>query len=410
MSQVMVHRNLKTKTEIFLSLKSTPRPLICFSVRILAVTSHPSLDGAVLPRRVFGAEVLVPQHTANHAAQRDDELDHQPRDYIYCLRSLEQFASVLDTNQGFCHHYAHIYPTLGTDPFARRVRNEYEVLPHRRGHDYPYQSQTYGHQWVRGGQLEHVLEEKRIQLGRLPKENQLTESQDPHVRALRIEPAYRRETFGRKLKHRPFDLARGRVYVFDADPLVFPHLQNLADLQATPDAQTVTDQHVQDERVPPTLDEVRQQMGEEDFSDLPHNAYRPQYTHVPNQYRLEEPAEEVAEREYVYVRPKAFHRYIRTVDAVLLVHIDVKVPQLRIEPIQYLFDRLVVLEQNEKTSEQIEHAHPEDDPPDGRMRTCEWSIRERQYRDDEEEERAAHNSRPDVVLDIVCVPEMEQGL
>ena len=63
---------------------------------------------------------------------------------------------------------------------------------------------------------------------------------------------------GCELHDGTFDLASGGVDIADAVPVIVAHLQLPADDHAHPDAQPVTQQHVQHDSVPPTLRKCRQ--------------------------------------------------------------------------------------------------------------------------------------------------------
>lgn len=72
----------------------------------------------------------------------------------------------------------------------------------------------------------------------------------------------------------------------NARPLVFAHFQELTEFQSTPDTETIADEHIEDERIPPALEEIGQQMGERHFRDFPHHRNRPQDSHVSHQNGL----------------------------------------------------------------------------------------------------------------------------
>lgn len=257
---------------------------------------------------------------------------------------------------------------------------------------------------MRGWKLVNVLQEKRVELRDLPEYDQLTQGHEPHVGARGVEPPDRCPTARGELKHHTLELTRGALDVPYADPLVLPHLQDLANLQSHPDPKAVADEHVEDHRVPPALGEVGQQVGERDLSDLPHDAYGPENPQVPYEDGLEGPAEEVGRGEDVQVVPDLLHVYVGAVDPVLLVHVDVEVSQTRVYPDEDLSDGVVVLKQYEQQEHLVEDARAKDYPPDSRVRTREGSIGEGQDGYYQEEESYAEQACPQIVLHIGAVP------
>lgn len=192
--------------------------------------------------------------------------------------------------------------------------------------------------------FEDVLEEESVQLGDLPEDDELADGEESHVRTFRVHPTNRRPTLRRELKNSSLDLTGCRRNIAYPHPLVFAHFHQLHHLEAHPDAESVAEENVEDERIPPALDKVRQKMSELNLSDLPHDTDAPENAAVSNEDAFEGPAEEVSKSEHVKVLVELLDRNVRTVDTVLLVLIDVEVLQLRIEPIENAHDSLVVLE------------------------------------------------------------------
>lgn len=179
----------------------------------------------------------------------------------------------------------------------------------------------------------------------------------------------------------------------NASPFVLSHFENFANFQTAPDAKTVAQHNVQNQSIPPAFDKIRQQMCESDFGYFPHYWYGPQDAHVSDQNRLkclqrfgisqfewasnvcfylEHPSQVMSNSEYINMRPHAVKVYVRAVDPVLLcyqmiknftsklckshqettefvfvtnlVHVDMKIFQLRIEPVHDVHDTFVILE------------------------------------------------------------------
>lgn len=174
-----------------------------------------------------------------------------------------------------------------------------------------------------------------------------------------------------------------------ASPLILPHLEHPANRQATVNPKSVTNDNIQNPSVPPALDKVRQQMGERQLGDLPHAANRPQNTRVPDQNRLEQPPQIVAQRKHVDVAPDPFERDVRAVDAVLAVHVDAEVRQLRVQEEEDVAGRRRVLEQQEQDGHQVEDAQAEHYAPYRGMGADEGAVGKREHGNDHEEEQAA---------------------
>lgn len=69
-----------------------------------------------------------------------------------------------------------------------------------------------------------------------------------------------------------------------------------------------------------------------------------------------------------------------------LVHVDMKIPEFRIEPKDDFHYGFVALEHQKDQQQQIDDRKAEYNPPHGRMRSRKWSIRESQHRYDQKEE------------------------
>lgn len=352
----------------------------------------------------------MPQNAPHHAQHTNQQLHQQPNSDVGGLRVFEQLLPVFYTQQRLRDHDAAIDPTLSADALAGGISDVAVILPHRGRHYHPNEDQPSRDERMRGGHFENVLQKERVQFRHLPKQNQLTQSEDPHVRTLRVQPPDRRPTLGGELQNDPLDFARSGVDVPDADPLVLAHLEYVADFQSAPDAETVADEHVEYEGVPPALHEIGEQMRERHLRDLPHHADRPQDAHVSDQDGFEHPPEEVAQSEHVHMPPDALQRDVRTVHPVLLVHVDVEIGQARVEPYEDVPDRPVVLKEKKEECEEVEDAQSEDYAPDGGMGANEGAVRKRQHRYDQEEEDAAEHARPDVVLHIFRVSENKREM
>lgn len=202
----------------------------------------PVLDRAAFSGRIrVLVHVFVPPHAPEDEQYRYQQLYQQPYGNVNALGVLEQIFAVLNAEQSFGHHNAPVNPALGAHPLASGVRDVTVVLAHRGGYDNSDQNQPARHERVRSGHLEDVLEEKRVQLGRLPKYHQLAQRQYAHVRAFGIEPPDGRPALRRELHHGSFNFPRCCVYVPDARPFVLPHFQHLTDAQPAPYPEPVAD-------------------------------------------------------------------------------------------------------------------------------------------------------------------------
>lgn len=77
---------------------------------------------------------------------------------------------------------------------------------------------------------------------------------------------------------------------------------------------------------------------------------------MANQDGFKDPTKEMGHRKDVHVVPELLHRDVGTVDPVLFVHVDVEGCQTRIYPDEDTPHCLVVLEQQEQQTHQVEHA------------------------------------------------------
>lgn len=60
----------------------------------------------------------------------------------------------------------------------------------------------------------------------------------------------------------------------DADPFVLSHFEAIANLKANPYTDSVAQQNIQNQRIPPTFDEIRQQMCESNLHSVRYLFYR----------------------------------------------------------------------------------------------------------------------------------------
>ena len=79
----------------------------------------------------------------------------------------------------------------------------------------------------------------------------------------------------RKLQEHPLDPARFGADIFEGLPVVFTHLEVVADAHADPDAEPVADEDVEEDIVPPALVEVGQEVPKRHLRQLPHHGDAP---------------------------------------------------------------------------------------------------------------------------------------
>lgn len=88
-----------------------------------------------------------------------------------------------------------------------------EVLPDRGCNNDSYETQSAYHYGMSRRHLKDVLEEEGIELGDLPKDDQLADGKEAHVGTVGVEPAHVGPVLWCELQHRTLDLTRRGVYV-----------------------------------------------------------------------------------------------------------------------------------------------------------------------------------------------------
>lgn len=111
------------------------------------------------------------------------------------------------------------------------------------------------------------------------------------------------------------------------------------------------------------------------------------------------PTEKMAGGEHVQMRPELFDADVRTVYAVLFVHVDSKIFKTGIEPQGHPFDGLVFLKQQKQQRQRVQDAQPENHPPDGRVGPDERPVGKRQQRHEHQKEYDAPYSGAYVAVD-----------
>lgn len=127
-------------------------------------------------------------------------------------------------------------------------------------------------------------------------------------------------------------------------------------------------------------------MGERQFGNLPHTTDRPQNTGMPDQNRLKQPPQIMAERKHVDMAPDPLKCDVRAVNAIFAVHVDVEIGQFRVQEEENVAGRCRVLEQQEQDDHQVEDAQTEYYAPYRWMGTDERAVWEREHGNDYEEE------------------------
>ena len=245
-------------------------------------------------------------------------LEEHPAQNVPQLSLSENVEAELYANNRLGEHNGSEHPTLCANTFTGDIRHVGVELPQTGRHDQADQTDTADGDRVVGRYLEDVLQEERVQFGQVPEDHQLGDGDEAHVGAGLIEPSNVGPVGRRELQNGAPNFPSGRGDVLDALPIVGAHLELLADVHAQPDAEAVADEHVQDERVPPAFDEVRQQMSERDLGDLPGDADCPADAVVSNENGLHRPAEEVAQSERIQMIVQLLDGDVRTVHTVFL--------------------------------------------------------------------------------------------
>ena len=96
-------------------------------------------------------------------------------------------------------------------------------------------------------------------------------------------------------------------------------------------------------------------MSKLNFCDFPHNRDAPQNATVSDENAFECPAEEMCERKHIEMLIKLFEIDLVAVDAVLLVHVDMKVLKVGVKPVEDAHDRFETLEHQEEQEHQIQY-------------------------------------------------------
>lgn len=137
-------------------------------------------------------------------------------------------------------------------------RIDWTHVPHRRRYNQSNEDQANRDNRMRWRHFKNVLQKECVELGDLPEYHQLWHRQKAHVGRFRVQPSHRRPTHRRKLQHSPFNFTRCRWDIANACPFVFAHFEHFAYFQAAPNAQAVANQHIQNQRIPPAFNEIRQ--------------------------------------------------------------------------------------------------------------------------------------------------------
>ena len=202
----------------------------------------------------------------------------------------------------------------------------------------------------------------------------------------------------RKLQEHTLDSARFGADIFEGLPVVFAHLEVVADAHADPDAEPVADKDVEEDIVPPALVEVGQEVAEENLREFPHDGDAPANAVVPDDQGLHAPAPVVAKCEPVQTVVEFLSADVPAVDSVLLLTVDGVVLHPRVQPDDDGPGRVVVLVEEELDEEEVEDGDAEDAPPDSGVRPDEGSVGQRQHGDDHEEDEDPDQSGEDVAV------------
>lgn len=160
--------------------------------------------------------------------------------------------------------------------------------------------------------FENVLQEKCIEFCYLPKNNQFCHSDYPHVGTVGIHPPDVCPGGRGELQDSPSDLSCRRLDVsvfrqkeqqnvsqtllkhndqqlLDRLPFICSHLEYITDFHSSPDAQTITQENIEYQCVPPAFNKIWQEMSENYFCHFPHDTYCPADTIVSNQHSFHGP-------------------------------------------------------------------------------------------------------------------------
>ena len=135
-------------------------------------------------------------------------------------------------------------------------------------------------------------------------------------------------------------------------------------------------------------------MSKSHFGQFPHDADSPENTKVTNENSFESPSQKVSNGEHIKMIPNFLYSDVRTIDAVFLVHINVKGRESRIHPDQYFPNSFVILKEHKEQEHKIKDAAAKYESPDNRMRSGKWPIGKREDRDDEKKKYDADHSCP----------------
>ena len=149
-------------------------------------------------------------------------------------------------------------------------------------------------------------------------------------------------------------------------------------------------------------------MCELNFCYFPHDASTPQNATVADKDTFKGPSKEVSKCKNVNVLVELLERNVRAIDAIFLIHVDVKVRKVWVEPVEDSHDCFVVLEHQEKQKHQVQNRHAENHTPNGGMRPSKRSIRKSKHRNHTEEENHTNDSRPDIVFHCSLIPIEEE--
>ena len=71
----------------------------------------------------------MPEHTAIHTQNGEQQLQQEPDDDVDGLRPLEQLLPILYAQKGLGHHYSAVHPTLGAHSLTLSICDVAVVLP-----------------------------------------------------------------------------------------------------------------------------------------------------------------------------------------------------------------------------------------------------------------------------------------
>jgi len=219
----------------------------------------------------FLVSPFVNPHGDKHPGTADHDVEEDPDDHLGYLSLGEQLQAELEDEDELTEADHDEDPALCSNPLTLGVSHIGVVLSGSGGCDQTKKENPEDTDRMFSWHGEDMLDEEGVELNHLPDQHELDDGDQSHIAGLRIQPSDCAPALRCELQQGSLELPLGAADVLDALPLVLPHLQELAHLHPGEDPQPVADEDIEDEVVPPTLVEVRQEMSEHHLGQLPHD-------------------------------------------------------------------------------------------------------------------------------------------